>query len=127
MRTITMMAGVAAMALVACTPEVDMNGARIFAENCSGCHGDAAKGDGPMAATLAKTPPDLTTLSQRYGGTFPRDYVMTVVDGYARGSHFSPDMPEFGAGDLGPMVMVDATPVPAKLLALADYLESIQQ
>jgi hypothetical protein len=57
---------------------------------------------------------------------------MSVIDGYRRGSHFSEAMPEFGATDLGPTVIVEnpdgtGTPVPETLLALADYLESIQQ
>jgi hypothetical protein len=61
---------------------------------------------------------------------FPRDAVMSTIDGYGRagGSHGA--MPEFGAGDLGPLVQVEAdglsTPVPADLLALTNYLESIQ-
>jgi hypothetical protein len=36
-------------------------------------------------------------------------------------------MPEFGATDMGEIIMVDRTPVPAELLALAGYLESIQE
>jgi hypothetical protein len=40
-------------------------------------------------------------------------------------------MPEFGALDLGPAVIVEddgiGTPVPATLLALANYLETIQE
>ena len=57
---------------------------------------------------------------------------MSTIDGFARGAHFSPAMPEFGETDLGQTVIVEetpgvGTPIPEKLLALADYLESIQQ
>jgi hypothetical protein len=57
---------------------------------------------------------------------------MSIIDGFNRGSHISAAMPEFGATDLGPTVVVEnpdgtGTPVPATLLALADYLESIQR
>ncbi len=31
-------------------------GARIYAERCSGCHGDAGGGDGPAAAALLPKP-----------------------------------------------------------------------
>ena len=57
--------------------------------------------------------------------------VMSIIDGLDRGAHFSAAMPEFGAGDMGPLVMTDEdgnpVPVPADLLALADYLESLQR
>jgi mono/diheme cytochrome c family protein len=35
-------------------------GARIYAERCSGCHGDAGRGDGPAAAALVPRPRDFT-------------------------------------------------------------------
>ncbi|KAA9009899.1 c-type cytochrome [Histidinibacterium aquaticum] len=126
----------AILALAACAPEqgvdLEREGALAFAENCAACHGADARGGGPLAEGLPVAPPDLTTLSARNGGTFPRDYVMSVIDGYRRGAHFSDAMPEFGAGDLGPTIMTEGpdgmgTPVPERLLALADYLEGLQQ
>lgn len=110
-------------------PEV--SGVNAFASDCAACHGSSGMGDGPLAATLAVAPPDLTMLSARAGGVFPRDYVYGTIDGFDRGDHFSPDMPAFGDGDLGQTIIVEnddgtATPVPARLLALADYLESLQ-
>ncbi|MGB3553268.1 MAG: cytochrome c [Jannaschia sp.] len=98
-------------------------GAALFAEGCVGCH--AADGTGGVG-------PDLTTISTRAGGQFPRDRVLAQIDGLGR--HGDPDavMPEFGAGDLGQTVIVEdgdgtATPIPADLLALAAYLRSIQR
>ena len=38
---------------------------------CAVCHGKAADGRGPMAATLKSHVPNLTEISKRNGGTFP--------------------------------------------------------
>jgi high-affinity iron transporter len=34
----------------------DATGARLYAERCSGCHGDGGHGDGPAAAALIPKP-----------------------------------------------------------------------
>ena len=131
MRHLFLLAPLALMACVPADPHEGVSGRNAFLESCAGCHGVDATGAGAMAEGLDPRPADLTTISARNGGTFPRDYVMSVIDGYQRGSHFSPAMPEFGATDLGETVIVEengvGTPVPERLLALADYLESIQQ
>lgn len=108
-----------------CTPQT-VDGRKEFVENCAACHGRTGVGDGPMAANLIREPSNLTTLAERNNGVFPRDYVMSTIDGLNRDPHFSGAMPEFGEGDMGAQVMVGRTPVPAKLLALTNYLESIQ-
>jgi len=106
-------------------------GARLYAANCAACHGTDAKGAGVVGVQLFNLPPDLTRLSADNGGVFPRNYVLGVIDGFERGTHFSAAMPEFGAGDLGPTVIVERDglpePVPARLLALGAWLETIQQ
>lgn len=48
-------------------------GERLFAQRCSVCHGDEAKGDGPGGRALAPKPADLTstfTQSQAQGALF---------------------------------------------------------
>lgn len=123
---------IAALALTACidVPE-QPDGKQLFMENCASCHGATAKGTGEMADVLIKMPPDLTTLSARYKGEFPTDYVMSTIDGLSRAPHFSTAMPEFGAGGMGDTVIVEkdgiGTPVPAELLALTEYLEGVQE
>ncbi len=122
----------ALLLLPACVTEPEISGRAAFESDCAACHGDDARGAGEFGADLLVTPPDLTVLAQNNGGVFPRDYVMSTIDGYARGAHFSAAMPEFGAGDMGPTIIVEGpdgigTPIPARLLALADYLETIQQ
>jgi hypothetical protein len=100
-------------------------------DNCASCHGYDAKGTGEMAHLLIKMPADLTTLKARYNGVFPTDYVMSTIDGYARKPHFSGAMPRFGDGNMGDTVIVEqdgvGIPVPSELLALTDYLESVQE
>jgi mono/diheme cytochrome c family protein len=110
-------------------PEVD--GALAFAADCASCHGPGGQGDGVLAAGLDPKPANLTTIAARNGGVFPRDQVMSVIDGLARGQHRTSAMPEFGAGDMGETIIVETdeglgTPVPARLLALTDYVESLQ-
>ncbi|PRY79733.1 cytochrome c [Yoonia maritima] len=120
----------AALTLAACVEEPE-TGAEIFATECAGCHGANAQGDGPYARGLDTVPPDLTTIASRNGGVFPRDQVMSTIDGLQRDAHFSVAMPEFGAGDLGATVIVEenglGTPVPTKLLLLTDYIELLQR
>lgn len=116
----------------ACTIDQDISGPVYFAENCAACHGPTGEGDGQLAEFLSVPPSELTMLSARNGGVFPRDAVMSAIDGYARGAHFAPEMPEFGAGDLGDTIIVEdedgiGTPIPEGLVALADYLETIQK
>ena len=121
----------ALLALAACAPEPVIDGRQAFQTDCAGCHGTDAMGAGSFGAQLIQQPPDLTTLTQRHGGIFPRDYVLSTIDGLERAPHFSAAMPEFGASDMGPQVMTEQdgnpVPVPAKLLALSDYLESVQR
>lgn len=106
-------------------------GAVLFADNCAACHGSDARGAGEFGQQLFNIPPDLTRLAAENGGVYPRDYVLGVIDGFDRDSHFSMAMPEFGAGDMGPTVIVEenglGTPIPARLLALSQWLETIQE
>ncbi len=119
-------------ACVAAEPDTSVEAGRAAYEaDCAACHGADGRGAGDFGVQLFTIPPDLTTLSARNGGIFPRDEVMSVIDGYDRSHAFSAAMPEFGVLDLGPTVIVEedgiGTPVPAKLLALATYLETIQE
>lgn len=124
----------AAGLIAACTPEEmpqASDGRALFMENCAICHGADAKGNGPMARAMEQAPPDLTLIAVRNGGEFPRVEVLSTIDGYTKADLNVPDMPEFGAlleGDLVPLDTGDGvmTPTPRKLVALLEYLESIQ-
>lgn len=108
-------------------PDNPKDGEALFSARCAGCHGADARGDGPGNEDLPKLPPDLTRLSARNGGEFPRDYVMSVIFASP-----GPDsaMPIFGHGDLGDLVIVEedgiGTPIFTDLLAIATYLETLQ-
>lgn len=118
------------VALGACVHE-PIDGRTAFENDCASCHGNDARGGGNFGRQLIQQPPDLTLLAVNNGGIFPLNYVMSTIDGFARAPHFSGAMPEFGAGDMGDIVIVEndglGTPVPMRLLALADYLESVQR
>lgn len=124
----------AAGLIAACTPEEmpeASDGRGLFIANCAVCHGADAKGDGPMARAMESAPSDLTLIALRNGGTFPAVKVLSTIDGYTKSSISGPNMPEFGAlldGDLVPLDTGDGvlTPTPRKLVALLEYIESIQ-
>lgn len=129
--------GLMAAALVAgCVEQAEMpvasDGKGLFMENCATCHGANGKGDGEMARAMSRPPADLTLIQVRHNNSFPRAKVMSIVDGYARSDMDGPGMPEFGVlleGDLIPFDSGDGvlTPTPRKLVALVEYIESLQQ
>lgn len=128
----TWITALAVLAIAGCVREAPISGKRLYSENCAACHGAKGQGDGPFAQKLFMPPSDLTALSAKNGGAFPRDYVISTMDGYARGEHFSGAMPEFGVKLAGENVLLESgdgvvTPTPKPLLALAKYLESIQE
>ncbi len=113
----------------ACTPGIEA-GRADFEALCASCHGDDARGGGWAAEALATKPADLTRIAARNGGSFDRVAVMSHIDGYTR-DDAGQVMPDFGALLEGETVLIETgdgimTPTPARLVALADYLESIQ-
>jgi mono/diheme cytochrome c family protein len=52
-----------------------------FQTNCAACHGASGRGEGAMAQTLDRNVPDLTTMTNRYGGVFPTVHTWLVIDG----------------------------------------------
>lgn len=118
---------------VACAPAPEAVGRKLFDTHCTACHGRDAGGDGPLAEGLDRPVPDLTAIAARNGGDFPTARVMSVIDGYSRVRAGNIAMPEFGIElQEGPLVRYDAgdgvmTPTPSRLVALAEYLRSIQR
>lgn len=119
--------------IAACAPTKVVTGADLYGDFCASCHGASGVGDGPAAALLEKKPADLTRISARNRGHFPLTQVLSTIDGYTRAAEGDHVMPEFGAMlSGGPTVLVDSgdgikTPTPAHLVALAQYLQSIQR
>ena len=111
-------------AAAAASVAVDPDGAGIYRDYCASCHGPAALGNGPFTFALRVVPPNLTTLAQRNGGSFPRDRVRAVVEGVGLRSHGDREMPVYGSlfrrmrpGDSGAAARIDA---------VVAFLESIQ-
>ncbi len=73
------------------------SGADLYREFCATCHGANAHGDGPVAPSLKQKVPDLTLLTRRHGGTFPREEIHRIIDGRSTPRvHGSADMPVWG-------------------------------
>lgn len=105
--------------------------AQDYADYCAACHGATGKGDGIAAAGLSKKPADLTQLAARNGGEFPTTRVMAQIWGYAKakGRGVMPDFAPMMTGDLVPYDGGDGiqTPTPERLVALAEYLKTLQK
>jgi mono/diheme cytochrome c family protein len=71
----------------------DLSGEELFGRFCVSCHGEAARGDGPVAATLDTVVPDLTRIRERHG-EFSAARVREFVDGrsivVAHGTRYMP-------------------------------------
>ena len=104
-------------------------GALGFRVYCSSCHGETAKGDGPMAEHLRTKPADLTRLAQRNDGRFPSDAVYAAIDGREKVRGHGPgSMPVWGLSlQTSGLAADQEQEVREKLLDLVAYLESIQE
>jgi len=96
-----------------------------FEAYCATCHGADARGNGPVASALKRTPPDLTILASRNREVFPRDRVSAVLTGAGRtvSAHGNTEMPIWGP--LFRAFESDAR-VRVRIDNLINYLESVQ-
>ena len=134
----SLLAAVGALAVVG-APQVmgadafalsDYSGAELFGRFCASCHGEQARGDGPVARSLNTVVPDLTRIRMRYG-EFPAMLVRDTIDG--RGvdirAHGTRTMPvwgyEFWVEQGGDVVAQKA--VRDAIAKLVDYLRSVQR
>jgi mono/diheme cytochrome c family protein len=60
---------------------VSMQGSKLYQFYCASCHGEDAKGHGPMAVWLKVPPSDLTRIAARKGGEFPLAQVDRIISG----------------------------------------------
>lgn len=105
----------------------DDTGARLYFNHCAACHGDAGEGDGPVAATMSVTVPNLRTLSQRNGGVFPADRVAAYVDGRElKAAHGNRQMPIWGDVFRGPEQGTAERTVRRRVNALVEFLATLQ-
>jgi mono/diheme cytochrome c family protein len=104
-----------------------------FMTYCSACHGVSGIGDGTVAEFLTLTAANLTQMSLKNGGIFPRQRAIEVIDCRAQVSvHGARDMPVWGnwfkfEADTGGADAKTEKVVRERIDALVTYLESIQQ
>jgi len=137
-KLITSAAVVAVVSLIGGCAVAGSAGEVEYVGSCAVCHGEGGLGDGPLSKYMTIEVPDLTTLAKANGGEFPMLRVLQVIDGRGgvRGhGDARPDsggnMPVWGdrfraqetemAGVYGAELLVRG-----RILALAQYLESIQ-
>jgi mono/diheme cytochrome c family protein len=107
--------------------EGSLVGRENFEAYCASCHGRSGRGNGPVAAELVTPPADLTTLSRRNGGVFPREQLQAYVEGTGRplAAHGPTAMPVWG-----PIFRifdpVDAR-VRTRIANLVAYIETLQR
>jgi mono/diheme cytochrome c family protein len=104
------------------------SGAETFATHCASCHGPRAEGDGPVAATLSVSVPNLRTLSQRNKGQFPTDAVASYIDGRnLPTAHGTRNMPVWGpVFDTTGRLIAGGENSTQRIQSVIDYLRGIQ-
>jgi mono/diheme cytochrome c family protein len=102
------------------------SGRELFRSYCSTCHGREGKGDGPVAQSLKRPPPDLTTIARRNGGDFPFEAIVLLVSGEDPpvGAHGSREMPVWGP--FFRSVELDDRPTRIRVENVVRFVESIQ-
>lgn len=112
-------------------------GREEFFERCAVCHGEDAKGSGPVAGLLRLEPADLTRLAIENGREFPFERVYQVIDGRVEvAAHGPRKMPVWGyeylsiwEGNTDPTqrrVRAEYF-ITGRILSLIRYLETLQQ
>ena len=101
-----------------------IDGQVLFEHYCAVCHGKDARGTGPAADALKKTPADLTQITRKNDGRFPEVHVMRVIKGDDTvGAHGSRDMPIWGELFTS-LSSKESTEL--RVNALMKYVESVQ-
>lgn len=129
------LAALVVTALAGCADEMCVSfsdrfsGAILFQLHCASCHGEDARGNGPVAEFINVKVPDLTQISATHGGNFPDEQVFRIIDAQAEmPAHGARHMPVwgyefFGQGD-DERAHAEAT---EKVKALVNYLRKLQK
>ena len=103
------------------------SGESMYKQYCAACHGADGTGNGPAAFTLKTPPADLTTLTVRNMGTFPREYVENILRfGPGLKAHGSSEMPTWGS-IFQLIENNNERAVSQRIKNLADYIASMQK
>lgn len=103
------------------------DGRNLYYTHCASCHGASGIGDGPVAASMRRTPPDITGLALANGGTFPAERMRRIVDGREVGAHGNREMPVWGDAFKSAPGGRSEEAVRARIAAVIEYLGSIQR
>ena len=105
-------------------------GELVFRTICASCHGNDARGGGPVAASLKEKPANLRLIAKRRNGSFPVAEIEGHVDGRnAPAAHGTREMPVWGealGGDPTQEGMYAKDEAGAKIMTIGKYLETIQ-
>jgi mono/diheme cytochrome c family protein len=102
-------------------------GARLYLNHCAACHGFQAEGDGPVAATMRASVPNLRTLAQRDNGIFPADTVAAYIDGREiNAAHGDRQMPIWGDVFRGQEQGTAERTVKRRIAAIVEFIETLQ-
>ena len=104
-----------------------IDGRELFNTYCASCHGASGVGNGPAAASMRRTPPDITGLASANGGVFPVERARRIVDGREVEAHGDRDMPVWGDAFKALQGSRSEEDVRARIGAILDYLASIQR
>ena len=104
----------------------EKDGAQLFQIYCVSCHGETARGTGPLSAELRSPAPDLTTYTARNGGVFPGERLRQIIEGRGPAAHGDRTMPVWGAVFSRQEKGTDDAAA-ARIDALVTFLRSIQQ
>ncbi|MCO6475531.1 MAG: cytochrome c [Phaeodactylibacter sp.] len=100
-------------------------GKSLYQTYCQSCHGEAGKGNGPVAQYLVLPPADLTRIALRRDGAFPEKEIQQVIDGRREVRvHGNSEMPVWGDAfrQEGPSEKAEE-----KIRKLVAYLKTIQE
>lgn len=120
---------VALVALPAGATEPEAPHREAYLRYCGACHGHRGQGDGVAAPFLQPKPPDLTVLAKKNDGQFPHMRVMRIIDGRdTLRAHGDAAMPVWGEvfHDQTSWTQATRAEVQGKIMAITDYLRSIQ-
>jgi mono/diheme cytochrome c family protein len=103
-----------------------VTGAQLFRTYCASCHGETARGTGPLSTQLTRPVPDLTTYTARNGGVFPGERLRQIITGRGPAAHGDRTMPVWGAVFSRQADGTDDVAA-ARIDALVAFLQSMQQ
>jgi mono/diheme cytochrome c family protein len=102
----------------------------VYRTICASCHGEEARGDGPVAAGLKTKPANLREIVRRAGGSFPEEKVKRHIDGRDEVTvHGTREMPVWGdsLATAVPYVKEREERIERAIAMLIDYLKAIQE